>query len=82
MIMVVCSVFDRAVGAYGRPLFMQSKGVAIRSFSDECKRVADDNQMNKHPQDFSLFELGTWDDQTGKFEQHDQPQQIINGSQT
>ncbi|AXH75707.1 MAG: nonstructural protein [Microviridae sp.] len=63
----IFSVFDVALGAYGRPMFLQSKGQAVRSFSDEVNRRADDNQMNRHPEDFQLFDLGSFSEDTGLF---------------
>ena len=65
MILKVFSVYDSKVEAYMTPFFMHSKGQAIRSFMDT---IADSNtQFAKHPEDFTLFLLGDYDDQTGKF---------------
>jgi len=79
MINVICSVKDRAADAFGRPLFVPSVGFAIRSFSDEVNRQADDNQMYHHSDDFDLFELGTFDDSTGIIECHPQPKLLTLG---
>jgi len=65
---VVLSVLDRSVGAFGRPLFVPSVGAGVRSFQDEVNRAAEDNVMYKHPEDFILFELGSFDDALGTFE--------------
>ena len=81
MIMVICSIRDSAADAYGRPFFLPSVGVAIRSFTDEINRAAEDNQIYQHPEDFDLFELGTFDDSTGKFELFDVPKQLALGRQ-
>lgn len=62
---VVVSVMDTAVGAFGRPVFVASTAVAIRSFSDEVNRVDANNEMNKHPDDFYLYEIGSFDDSSG-----------------
>lgn len=64
---VVCAVFDSAVQAWMRPMFVPSTGVAMRSFSDEVNRAAEDNQMNRHPDDFDLWILATFDDEAGMF---------------
>ena len=45
--------------------FVASEGVAIRQFQDEVNRESDDNQLYRHPDDFQLFYLGTFDDNTG-----------------
>jgi len=77
----ICSVKDRAADAFGRPMFVPSTGVAIRSFSDEINRAADDNQLYNHPDDFDLFEFGEFDDNTGVFELHEQPKLLSLGKQ-
>lgn len=81
MQMVVCSIRDRAAEAYGRPFFLPSVGVAIRSFQDEVNRRAEDNQVYQHPDDFDLFELGSFDDSSGKFVLHESPKQVAMGKQ-
>jgi hypothetical protein len=81
MIQLIFSVKDRAADAFGRPLFVPSAGLAIRSFSDEVNRSADDNQMFHHSDDFDLYELGSYDDSTGIIECHPQPLQRALGKQ-
>ncbi len=76
---VVVSIKDRAADAFGRPAFVPSVGVAIRSFSDEVNRDNSENQMYAHPDDFDLFELGSYDDSTGIVEMLDQPKLLILG---
>lgn len=58
----VFSVRDRAADVFGVPFFMISRGHAIRSFSDEINRDAVDNNLFKHPEDFDLYSLGSFDD--------------------
>lgn len=76
---VVVSIKDRAADAFGRPAFVPSVGVAIRSFSDEVNRNDSENQMYAHPDDFDLFELASYDDSTGIVEMLDQPKLLILG---
>lgn len=64
----VVVVRDRAADVYGAPSFVASIGSAIRSFGDEINRDADNNMFSKHPDDFDLFSLGTYDDSTAVFE--------------
>lgn len=70
---------DRKVDSFGQPIFAQSRGAAIRSFSDEINRAAPENMLYQHPGDFDLYELGTYDTDTGKLTQHDAPVQIAIG---
>lgn len=81
MKMIVVSIKDRAADAYGRPFYVPSVGVAIRSFQDEVNRAAEDNQMFHHSDDFDLFELGSFDDATGMFDLFDSPKLLTLGKQ-
>lgn len=81
MIQVVCAVKDRAADAFGRPFFAQTQGVAIRSFMDEVSRAAEDNQLYQHPDDFDLFELGTYDDSIGMITMLPEPKLLMLGKQ-
>jgi hypothetical protein len=78
---IICTVKDRAADAYGRPMFVPSAGVAIRSFSDEINRDNADNQLFNHPDDFDLYELGEFDDNSGLFTLHEQPKLLSLGKQ-
>ena len=81
MKMIVVSIKDRAADAFGRPFYVPSVGVALRSFQDEVNRVSDDNQMYHHSDDFDLFELGSFDDNTGVFELFESPKLLTLGKQ-
>lgn len=63
--LVVCSVRDRALDAFMQPFFAPAIGLAVRSFSDEVNRA--DSPMAAHPEDYDLYQLGTFDDATGTF---------------
>lgn len=65
---VVLAVFDSAAQAYMRPIFAPAVGTVVREFSDELNRKDAGNEMSKHPDDYVLYQLGHWDDQTGMFE--------------
>ena len=79
MISVIVSVRDSAAEAFGRPMYLQSLGVAIRSFTDEVNREDKDNQLFNHPDDFDLYELGVFDDAIGKYQIRDNPTVIVRG---
>lgn len=76
MILFVVSVKDRAADVFNRPFFVPHRNVAIRDFTDEVNRVAGDNQLNKHPDDFDLYLLGEFDDSSGSFVNND-PQVLV-----
>lgn len=59
----IYAVYDKKSVAYNNPFYFPQKGQAIRGFEDA---VNDPNSMlNKHPEDFALFEIGEWNDTTG-----------------
>jgi len=63
---LVCAVYDNGVKAFLNPIFCSTRGEAIRSFSDA---VADERAPFKaHPEDYSLFVLGEYDEGLGIFE--------------
>lgn len=75
MELIVVAVRDSAVDAFMRPFFVPTTGVAVRSFSDEVLRA--ESEMHKHPADYELFELGRFDEETGKFQNVSAPRSLI-----
>jgi len=71
---IICTVRDVKAEAYLPPLFVRSKGEAIRSFADEVN--SKDTMLGKHPSDFVLFYLGEYDEQTAKFDLASSPQSL------
>lgn len=64
--LLVFAVYDSKAETYGRPFFMTTKGEALRGFID----ISNDPQshINKHPSDFTLFQIGEYCVQTAKLE--------------
>lgn len=62
---IVVSVRDRAADTFGRPFFVSAVGAAVRSFVDEVNRADKDNPLFAHPEDFDLYEIGHFDDDSG-----------------
>lgn len=67
MIYRIVVIRDRAANVFGQPAFVTSLGGAIRSFGDEVNRRDGKNMMAMHPDDFDLYEVGTYDDSDGSF---------------
>lgn len=70
----VYTVWDSASDAFLQPFYTQSKGQAIRSFTDAANDSG--HQFCKHPEDFTLFELGEFNEQDAKFVLHPSPVSI------
>lgn len=63
MILSMCAVYDKKVGAYVAPQFFRSNGEAIRAFMDAV--ASSDTPFAKHPEDYHFSLLGTYDDGLG-----------------
>jgi len=78
MKLVVCAVRDSAVDAFMRPIFVPSTGVAVRSFRDEVLRAESD--MFRHASDYELFEIASYDEESGRFENLSSPRSLVRGA--
>lgn len=72
----VFSIFDEKAEVYGQPFFMPHNGLALRAFSDLVGEVG--TNVNKHPSDFKLYVLGSYDDVSGKIVSNAVPQFLAN----
>lgn len=68
------SVYDRKIESYMSPFYEHHAGSALRSF--EGAVTDPKSTFNKHPDDFVLYEVGTWDDSTGKAEMLEHPNNL------
>lgn len=62
----VFSVYDSKAKAWMTPIFAPTKGVAMRSFAQAAN--TQDSDFQRWAADYTLFQIGTWDDQTGDIE--------------
>lgn len=63
----VFAVYDSKACFFGQPFFDQHVNSAIRNFSDAVNDGSNPNNMwFKHPEDFSLFEIGDFNNETGE----------------
>lgn len=60
---IIVAVHDRQLDTYMRPFVAQTPGQAIRSFRDEVNRP--ESELNKHPEDYSLYKVGEWKAENG-----------------
>ena len=63
MLLKMFSVFDAKADAFLPPFFLHNNGLALRTFGDACNMK--DHQFGKHPEDYTLFELGAFEDGSG-----------------
>jgi len=60
------TIYDTASGTYMRPFFSQADGQAVRGFKDIATDA--DHEVGKHPEDYTLYRVGAFNDTTGKLE--------------
>ncbi len=58
------SIYDSKAEAYIQPFYSQTTGTAIRSFETAVNENGHD--FNKYAGDYTLFELGEFDQATGE----------------
>lgn len=71
---VVISIKDSALDAFMQPWYVQTAAQAVRSFNQEVNNP--ESPMNRTPDDFDLYELGTFDENTGQHHNHETPQRL------
>jgi len=74
MKMKVFGIYDSKASAYLPPFMMKTIGEAERALQSHVNDP--EHNFSKYAEDFTLFELGSWDDATAKYELHPSPQSI------
>jgi len=71
MKMMMYSILDGKSGIYNQPFPAVSRGVALRMFTD----LVNDQKTTiaRHPEDYTICEVGSFEDTTGSFESHTVP---------
>lgn len=71
----IFAVFDSKAAAFMQPFFMANGAVACRSFQEACNDVS--TQFFKHPEDFTLYSLGYFEDNLATFEANGAPKPLV-----
>lgn len=72
-------VRDEKSEAFAHPFFTSANGLAVRMFGDWCTDA--NTPLGKHPEDYTLFRVGSWDDEQARFENEVAPVLISHGSE-
>lgn len=65
MILQICAAYDSKARAFIQPFYAAHADVAVRAFRAAANQPG--HQVCDNPEDFTLFHLGQWDDQTCHF---------------
>jgi hypothetical protein len=73
------SIQDQKAQLFHPPYFTQTYGEAERIFTT----IVNDpnNQISQYPEDFNLYHLGTYNDETGKMSSLDTPEHCLKAVQ-
>ncbi len=73
----IFTVHDVVSEKWGKPFFGDNAASAIRGFSEVCKDEG--HEFAKHPSDYSLYHVGSFETDSGKIEAMS-PRQIAEAS--
>ena len=65
MILKVFSIFDSKTNAFFPPICMKTVGEVERALTGHCNDP--EHNFCKYAEDYTLFELGSWNDENGKY---------------
>lgn len=68
------AVYDAKARSFARPFFVAHTDLGIRAFRDHANTPG--NEMYSNAEDFTLFSLGTWNDENGAFLLRQLPEQV------
>ena len=58
------SIYDTKSETYFQPIFLMNEAMMLRQFADMANDK--DCAISKHPEDYTLYHLGSWQDQDSK----------------
>ncbi|AXL15215.1 nonstructural protein [Microviridae sp.] len=79
MMMKLFAVKDVKTEAYANPWCVRTEAVAIRGFAQACEDKETD--WHKFPDDFSLYELGDYNPESGIINGHADPKRLCSASE-
>ena len=77
MKLIIFSVYDQKAEAYLPPFFIPNAAMAQRTFSEAVNSPS--HQFGKHPADYTLIELGTFDDGKATIHPHEIAKTVCTG---
>lgn len=66
MLLPQCAIFDKKTGLYDQPFTVRHINEAIRQWDIVKKDTK--TKFGTHPEDYDMYQLATFDDETGEFQ--------------
>lgn len=73
------SLYDNKSQSFTPPITYTTQGVAVRQIESEMEHK--DSMLHKYPDDYTIYELGTFDENTGIITAHPEKKHIIDVNQ-
>lgn len=67
------AIYDEKIQCYQNPVPFRTQGEALRTFMDTVNDHSSEHYLNKHPEDYILFEVGEYDEKAGVFKPYEHP---------
>lgn len=77
MVYRMYATYDAKLAVYGTPIFDKTDASMIRAFSDAVNKPG--TGFYEHPEDYSLWYFGEFDNDTGEFDL-DKPKNLISAA--
>lgn len=61
------SIYDAKAGLYNKPFYFHNHAMAIRATTEAARDRS--TTLGQHPEDYTLFHTGIYDEETGVFTQ-------------
>ena len=65
MLKIIVSLKDTATQVFGTPFVVGAPAQAVRSLRDEVNSKDSTTDIRRHPGDFELYEIATFDEESG-----------------
>lgn len=76
---ILAIIHDSQAKAYNPPFNSRNAETAVRQFMDSIAKPG--TVLADHPEDFTLYQAGTFDELTGRLERTDPPIKLASGVQ-
>lgn len=76
--LMVFAVYDAKAESFATPMFFPAKGLAVRGFGDACRDPR--SVIGQHHVDYVLYQIGTYDPNSGKLEALVPPVHVVSAS--
>lgn len=68
------SIFDSKAKIFNIPFYAANQAVALRMYSQAAN--SPDSMLGQYPEDYTLFELSVFDQETGREQEHPEPKNL------